>query len=100
MRSGPPIQEYASWDAVRLTQRLGEVVAQLVPLHEAWWRMQGDETRTKAEAFISSTADTVTGRNKDADLATYHVTASILETRAELEALKEERNYLILLIGR
>lgn len=100
MRSGPPIQEYSAWDGIQLTQRLGEVVANLTSVIEEWWMMQADETRTKAEAYISSTADSVAGKTRDVELACYHVTASILETRAQVESLREERNFLILLIGR
>lgn len=73
-------------------------MAQIVGLTEEWWRMQGDEVRTKAEAYISSTGDSIAAKTRDVELATYHVSASILETRAQLEALKEERNFLILLI--
>lgn len=98
MLNANQIQAYPDWEPPALTQRLAAVVTQIVSLTEEWWRMQGDETRTKAEAFIASTGDSIAAKTRDVELATYHVTSSILETRAQLEALKEERNFLILLI--
>ena len=61
--------------------------------------MQGDEVRTKAEAWMSSGETTVTGRQRDVDLSTYHVTASILSVRGDIESLKAEREYLLILLG-
>lgn len=87
-------------DTDALIERLGSVVAQVANLTDSWWRMQADEVRTKSEAYISSSGESVAAKQRDVELATYHISASVLETRAELEALREERNFLLLLIGR
>lgn len=96
---GPRIQTYPDWDRPRLLARLGEIVAELSSLQRDYYRMQADETRTKADAFIGSMEQTIAGKTRDVELATYHITSSILEVRGEVEALREERNFIILLLG-
>lgn len=94
------IKTYPGLERSALIERLADVTTQLASLTEAWWTMQADEVRTKAEAFIDSTAESIAGKERDVNLATYHISASVLETRGQVDALKEERNYLVLLIGR
>lgn len=62
--------------------------------------MQADECRTKSEAYMSSNGETVAAKSRDVELATYHISSSILETRGQLESLKEERNFLLLLLAK
>ena len=95
----PRIQEYPSWERPPLISRLSDVTTQLVEYLKDYYRMQGDETRSKADAWMSSTETTVSGRQRDVDLATYHVSATILEIRGEIEALKLEREFILYILG-
>ena len=93
------IRDYPTWQMAARIERLAEVVQQIASLTEDYYRMQADELRTQSEAWLTSREDTISGRERDVKLATYHVTASILETRAQLESMREERNFLLLLVG-
>lgn len=95
----PRINEYPIWERPQLIERLAEVELQLVTILQDYYRMQADETRSKSESWLDSPEQTIAGKQRDVDLATYHVTASILEVRGELESLKEERTFILFLLG-
>jgi len=99
MPLSPNIPHYPSYPLFPLLNRLAEVVDEIASLTQSYWQMQADETRTKGEAYLDSPEETVAAKQRDVELATYHLTASVLETRARLEALREERNLIILLIN-
>lgn len=100
MLDATKIQLYPEWERTELLARLSQVVTQIFGLTQEWWQMQADECRTKSEAYMNSNAESVAGKTRDVELATYHVTSSILETRGQLESLKEERNFLLLLLAK
>lgn len=96
----PPIQEYPSYSDDDLKVRLSFVVTQLVALLQDYYRMQADETRSKSEAFLSSGEQSIAGKQRDVELATYHITSTILEVRGQIESLKEERQFILVLLGK
>lgn len=98
--SRPKVQTYISLTYTELLTRYGEVVAELIQLNDEYFRMKGDEVRVKAEAWINSMEETIRGRERDVELATYNVTASVFECRSSIESVTEEKNYLLILLNR
>lgn len=93
------IQAYPTWSRADLISRLAKLVTELSATTQEYYRMQANETRTKAEAFIQSAETTIAGRERDVSLSTYNTTASVLETRGYLDALKEERQFILFLLA-
>lgn len=96
----PKVQTYISYTYPQLLTRLGEVVAELIQLNDEYFRMKGDEVRAKAESWINSMEETIKGRERDVELATYNVTASVFECRSSIEAVTEEKQFLLILLNR
>lgn len=94
-----PIKDFASSDNATRLNYLDQIQVELIPLLEDYRRMQGDEIASKAEAWMHSTETTVTGRERDVELSTYIITSEILRIRGRIESLKEERDYLLYLLG-
>lgn len=95
----PDIKQYPVWPKDDLKIRLATLTAELSSIIEDYYRMKADEVRGQAEAFLSSREETIAGRERDVRLAIYHTTASILETRAQIESLKEEKDLILILLG-
>jgi len=93
-----PIQTYPSLDPQDLEYYLQLTYYELIISLEDYGRIQGDETRSKGEAWMHSTEATIAGRERDAESAVLYVTEERLKLRGKIESLKEERDYLLHLL--
>lgn len=96
--SRPRIQDYPTWDRSTLIARLADLLAELTSTTDDYWRMKADEVRAKSESWLSSTEETVKGRERDVELATFNTTASVFETRGAVESLTQERDFILFLL--
>jgi hypothetical protein len=96
------VDEFAAmlgWDPTQLLGRLALVagtIADLVTLHA---EARSQELEDKARGWSSSGEDTVRGREKASTFAAVSASQTRFETEAQLDALREEKEFIVFLIG-
>ncbi len=83
---------------VELVERLIQVVEELAGLHKELAAVLQAERQAKINTFAQSQAETVTAREREANLMSLDMTCAVYDVKGQIEALVEERDLLRLLI--
>lgn len=75
--------------------RLKELAENLSTLYEQLAFAKRTEIELRTQAYQGSSSESISGRNRDAEIASSHATTSILELEARVDGMKEEKFYIL-----
>lgn len=90
--------DYLGFDVERLLERLARVAFQIADVQAEIARARSDELGAKSAGWSASVETTVTARGKAASYAAVPATQTVLELEAMRDGLREERDFLRLLV--
>lgn len=91
--------QYPKKDREWLLYQYSVVVSELYNAHIVWGSTVQQEKSARVHGFMASEETTVSGRERDAEAQALPLTLGLYEMQAQIRALTEERDLLLLLIG-
>lgn len=89
---------YVTWDREQLVGQLALVCTELAGLYEEIASVEAAAARAKVLGYANSQEPTVTGREREASFNAIDLTCTVIELKATVQALIEERDFVRLLI--
>lgn len=86
-------------DRDALLDRLAVVCSDLASAYLAWAYTARSEKEAKVHGFMQSQAGTIAGKERDADSQALSFSVELLHLTADIKALTEERDFILLLLG-
>jgi hypothetical protein len=81
-----------------LLKQLTRVVSELYNAYVIYGTTQGQERSARIRGFLQSSETTVAGRERDAEAHALHLTVELHRMQAQIKALSEERDLLLVLL--
>lgn len=92
--------KYLGMPRGKIVMRYTEVIAELASLAQELATVYASEREAKVEAFARSEANTIAGRERDADLNSLPLTVEAFRLRGMVQALEYEKTLIELLLDK
>jgi len=97
--AGHDFGQYLTWDLEKLLEQLGRVQSAIADAFDELGQARSMEIQEQAAGWAHSGESTVRAREKSSSFAAVGSTQTKYEALSIIDALREERDFLVTLIG-
>src|SRR5579875_2770847 len=98
MYDPPPLSTYLDFTRDELIYRLSKVLERHAIVINHYYQTKGQELRAQVRYYQDANGQSITAIREAAKLGTHDITAELYVTKAELDQIEIERDFILLLL--